>query len=67
MKPSMLITQMKSISVATYGNQSPIAFDGRPMLRDLRLGDVVEHLAERLAAVGAGREPARMQRIPSRT
>ena len=26
----MLITQMKRISVATYGNQRPIAFDGRP-------------------------------------
>ena len=26
----MLITQMKSISVATYGNQRLIAFVGRP-------------------------------------
>ena len=30
MKPSMLTTQMKSMSVATYGNQRPIAFVGRP-------------------------------------
>ena len=30
MKPSMLITQMKIISVATYGNQRPIAFVGSP-------------------------------------
>ena len=30
MKPSMLTTQMKIISVATYGNQRPIAFVGRP-------------------------------------
>ena len=30
MKPSMLTTQMKTISVATYGNQRPIAFVGRP-------------------------------------
>src|SRR6266487_4123575 len=29
MKPSRLTAQMKSISVATYGNQRPIAFDGR--------------------------------------
>ena len=30
MKPRMLTTQMKIISVATYGNQRPIAFVGRP-------------------------------------
>ncbi len=30
MNPIMLITQMKIISVATYGNQRPIAFVGRP-------------------------------------
>ena len=30
MNPSMFTTQMKSISVATYGNQRPIAFVGRP-------------------------------------
>ena len=30
MNPSMLMTQMKTISVATYGNQRPIAFVGRP-------------------------------------
>ena len=30
MKPSMLMTQMKSISVATYGNQRPIALVGSP-------------------------------------
>ncbi len=30
MNPSMLITQMKSISEATYGNQRPIALWGRP-------------------------------------
>ena len=30
MKPSMLITQMKIISEATYGNQRPIAFVGSP-------------------------------------
>ena len=30
MKPIMLITQMKSISEATYGNQRPIALCGRP-------------------------------------
>ena len=30
MKPSMFTTQMKIISVATYGNQRPIAFVGRP-------------------------------------
>ena len=28
--PRKLTTQMKSISVATYGNQRPIAFVGRP-------------------------------------
>ena len=31
MKPSMLMTQMKRMSEATYGNQSPIAFEGRPI------------------------------------
>ena len=30
MKPSMLIIQMKIIRLATYGNQRPIAFVGRP-------------------------------------
>ena len=30
MKPSMLTTQMKIISVATYGNQRAIAFVGSP-------------------------------------
>ena len=30
MNPSMLITQMKSISEATYGNQRLIAFVGSP-------------------------------------
>ena len=30
MKPSMLMTQMKIISEATYGNQRPIAFVGSP-------------------------------------
>ncbi|MCZ7588039.1 MAG: hypothetical protein M5U27_04095 [Gaiella sp.] len=30
MNPSMLITQMKIIRLATYGNQRPIAFVGRP-------------------------------------
>ena len=30
MNPSMLTTQMKTISVATYGNQRPIAFVGSP-------------------------------------
>ncbi len=30
MKPSMLTTQMKIMSVATYGNQRPIAFVGSP-------------------------------------
>ena len=30
MKPRMLTVQMKSISVATNGNQRPIAFEGRP-------------------------------------
>ena len=30
MKPIMLIVQMKSNSEATYGNQRPIAFVGRP-------------------------------------
>ena len=30
MKPSMLTTQMKTISDATYGNQRPIAFVGSP-------------------------------------
>ncbi len=30
MNPRMLTTQMKIISVATYGNQRPIAFVGRP-------------------------------------
>jgi len=30
MNPMMLTTQMKTISEATYGNQRPIAFVGRP-------------------------------------
>ena len=30
MKPSMFTTQMKIISVATYGNQRPMAFVGSP-------------------------------------
>ena len=30
MNPSMLMTQMKIISVATYGNQRPMAFVGSP-------------------------------------
>ncbi len=30
MKPIRLTTKMKSISDATYGNQVPIAFSGRP-------------------------------------
>ncbi len=30
MNPIMLITQMKSISEVTYGNQRPIALCGRP-------------------------------------
>ena len=30
MKPSMFTVQMKTISEATYGNQRPIAFVGRP-------------------------------------
>ena len=30
MNPSMLMTQMKTMSVATYGNHRPIAFVGRP-------------------------------------
>ncbi len=30
MKPSMLTTQMKRKSVATYGNQRLIAFEGSP-------------------------------------
>ena len=30
MKPRMFTTQMKTISVATYGNQRPIAFVGSP-------------------------------------
>jgi hypothetical protein len=29
-KPIRLTTQMKRKSEATYGNQRPIAFDGRP-------------------------------------
>ena len=29
-KPSMLTTQMKTISEATYGNQRPMALVGRP-------------------------------------
>ena len=49
MKPMMFTTQMKSISVATYGNQRPIAFVGQPLLGDLRLRDLVDLLAERLA------------------
>ena len=30
MKPRRLTTKMKSSRLATYGNQRPIAFDGRP-------------------------------------
>ena len=48
MKPSMLTTQMKIISDATYGNQRPIAFVGEPLLGDLYLRDLVDLLAERL-------------------
>ena len=52
MKPSRLTTKMKSISVATYGNQRPIAFVRQPLLGDLGLRDLVDLLAERLPRPG---------------
>ena len=59
MKPSMLTTQMKIISVATYGNQRPIAFVGKALLGDLHLRDLVDRLAERLPAVRPASRPSR--------
>ena len=53
MNPRMLTTQMKIMSVATYGNQRPIAFVGQALLGDLHLRDLVDRLAERLPAVRA--------------
>ena len=49
----MLTTQMKIMSVATYGNQRPIAFVGQALLGDLHLRDLVDRLAERLPPVRA--------------
>ena len=57
MKPSMLTTQMKIISEATYGNQRPIAFVGSPCSATCNLRDLVDRLAERLAPVGLVSRP----------
>ena len=51
MKPSMLTTQMKSISVATYGNQRPIALSAAPARRPASARSR-RPLAERLAPAG---------------
>ena len=51
MNPSRLTTKMNRKSVATYGNQRPIAFVRQSLLGDLRLRDLVDLLAEGLPRV----------------
>ena len=55
---------MKISSVAQYGNQRAIAFVGQARLGDLRLGDVVDHLADGLPRPGDGREPPAHRQDP---
>ena len=58
MNPSRLTTKMNRKSVATYGNQRPIAFVRQSLLGDLRLRDLVDLLAEASAACPARRSRA---------
>ena len=68
MKPSMFTTQMKIISVATYGNQRRDRLVRQALLGDLGLRDLVDHLARRAwRRPGSFFEPTliRISAIPS--
>ena len=66
MKPIRLTTKMKRNRLATYGNQSPIAFEGSPCSAICDLGDVVDRLAERLPRIGLDVQPPAHEHDPER-